>query len=130
MSQSKRKHFIGGVIGGTIGGICWMIIAGIAIKSSLLIVLPIVWGLICIVGEVKLYNDYPERKFAIMGLGIFWLLILAFIVVNNIYDKIPETLWRITTGKNQLSLLKLNIFLGCFSLWGFYWIIKDIIQKK
>lgn len=130
MKQSEKTGVVGGTIGGTIGGTAWLIIGGISIKSSITISIPIIWGLICVVAVIKLYNISPKRKFAIIGLGLLWLVILNFILGNIIYDKLPDTLGGISAGKELFSLTRLNIFLGFASLFGFYFLIKDILEKK
>ena len=130
MTQSQKTGVIGGTIGATIGFTAWLIIMGISIKSPLIILMPIIWGLICVVGVIKLYNINPSRKFAIVGIGLLWLVVLNFILGNILYDKIPDTLGSISTGKEQFSLVKINIFLGLMALLGFYFLIKDILEKK
>lgn len=130
MKQSEKTGIIGGTIGATIGGTAWLIIGGISMKSPLCILVPILWGLICIIAVLKLYNINPKRKFLIVGASLLWLVVLNFALGNILYDKIPDTLAGMSTGKEQFSLVKLNIFLGLMSLLGFYFLIKDILEKK
>lgn len=130
MAQSEKTGIIGGTIGATIGGIAWLVLLGIVIKSPFTIIIPIIWGLIGIIAVIKLYNGNPKRRFALVGLGLLWLVTLNFIFGNIMYDKIPDAFWGISTGKEQFSLVKLNILLGCLSLLGFYYLIKDIVERK
>ena len=130
MIQTDKTNYIGGIIGATIGGIAWLVCAGISIQSPLTAILPLILGIIGAFVEIKLYNNKPERKYALMGIGLLWLVIINFIFVNIIYDKLPNTFLGISTGKDTFNLTHLNISLGGISLLGFYFLIKDIIGKK
>ncbi len=128
--MDKNKGIVVGTIGATVGSIGWLVIAGIAIKSWIFSLLPIILGLVCIISVIKLNNLHPERKFAIIGLTVLWLVILNFIFGNIVYERIPDTVWGIPTGKDMFNHLKLNVFLGLFSLWGFYSVAKDLLRKE
>ena len=130
MNQSEKTAVIWGIIGATLGGTLWIIIMGISMKSVPAILLPIIWGVVCVIGALKLYDINPTRKFAVMGAGILWLIILNFVFINLIYDKIPSVLGGISTGKEQISLAKINVFLGLISILGFFFLVKDIVKKQ
>ena len=128
--QGEKAGLIGGAIGTTIGGTSWLIILGISMKSILLATVPVLWGLVGVIAVIKFYDINPERKFLIIGAGILWIVVLNFILGNILYDKIPDTLAGMSTGKDQFSLLQINIFLGLISLLGFYFILRDIFETR
>lgn len=128
--QGEKLGLIGGTIGTAIGGTSWLIILGISLKSILLATVPVLWGLIGVIAVIKLYDINPERKFLIIGAGILWIIVLNFILGNILYDKIPDTLGGMSTGKDQLSLLHINIFLGLILLLGFWFILRDIFETR
>ena len=76
MNQSEKTAVIWGIIGATLGGTLWIIIMGISMKSVPAILLPIIWGVVCVIGALKLYDINPTRKFAVMGAGILWLSLI------------------------------------------------------
>ena len=130
MAKPERFTIIMAVTGAVVGGLCWLVIMGIALKSWTCILIPVFLGAFCLYGVIKLYSRHPTRKFTIIGLAILWLVIINFISVNALYDSIPDTLGGISTGKNQISLNMLNLYLGIFSLAGFIFIIVDILGGK
>ena len=121
---------IGTTAGITLGGTAWLIVLGIAVKSQFIIMLPILFGALCIFGSLYLYHRYPERKFAINGAAILWLIVWNSILANALYDKIPDSVGGITTGKNQFSLAQVNVILIALTVLGMWFLIKDIMQKN
>lgn len=130
MTQGEKAGLIGGTVGATIGGTCWLIVLGVVLRSPVYTLIPILWGLVCIVAVVKLYSINPKRKFLLMGTALLWIVLLNFILANILYDKIPDTLAGASTGKDQISLLKVNVFLGIVSLLGFFFLIRDIFETR
>ena len=139
MQQAMKKGVIGGIIGATFGAFCWVLILGIVIKEPLLIYLPIISGLICVFGFVKLWDSFPQRIFSIVGIVILWLTILDMIFANIYYSRIPERLYHgsdplllslFSTNKAQFSPLIINLFFGVFIIIGCAFILTDIIKAR
>lgn len=130
MSQPTKPGIVGGSIGSAIGGTAWLIVIGIYIKSLPIVLITVVGAILCITGAIKLFSINPARKFSILGLLILWLVVLNFAMGNIIYDRIPDTIGGISTGKEQFSLVQFNIFLAMMSILGFFFIVKDILSKK
>ena len=120
---------LGSLVGGTVGGFGWVVLFGIANRSLLMTGVPLIVGAICVTVGMRLFDARPQRQFAIAGLAELWIVLFDLLFVNLWYDKIPETLAGITTGKAQWSLLSLNLFLLVFSMLGFACVIKDILNS-
>ena len=128
--RNAKLGIIFGSIGATVGGLLWIIIAGIAIKSILFIVIPAVLIVIFISATIVLYNRYPALWLIIIGMLILCLTAVNFIFLNLVFTQIPDSLWGIDTGKNQYALIQLNIFLGIFSFSGLFCLIFGIFKKR
>jgi hypothetical protein len=50
--------------------------------------------------------------------------------INVFYEKIPETLNGITTGKESVSLPVINFHLVLLLLAGLFFIFRDVLKKK
>ena len=128
--RNAKLGIIFGSIGATVGGLLWIIIAGIAIKSILFIVIPAVLIVIFISATIVLYNRYPALWLIIIGMLILCITAANFIFLNLVFTQIPDSLWGIDTGKNQYALIQLNIFLGIFSFSGLFCLIFGIFKKR
>lgn len=129
INASKIGPMIG-LVGAVLGSLFWLIALGAALKSWWLIIAPIVLSLICIIVAIILYSKVPKKILSIIGLVVLWVVNVNFIFVNALYNEIPETLNGVSTGKAQMSLASINIFLAAALLVGFYLIIKDITTKQ
>jgi hypothetical protein len=130
---------IGALGGMIIGCISWIIIVGVSLGSLQIIIFPIIFGLICILFAWRSYRLHPERSLSIVGAALIWLMVLNFMAANFLYELIPETIWEdapqqyvqfFTTGKSQVGLLFINIWLSIFTLAGIVLIIVDIARTK
>jgi len=128
--RNAKLGIIFGSIGATVGGLLWIVIAGIAIKSILFIVIPAVLIMIFISATTVLYNRYPALWLIIIGMLILCLATANFIFLNLVFTQIPDSLGGIDTGKNQYALIQLNIFLGIFSFSGLFCLIFGIFKKR
>jgi drug/metabolite transporter (DMT)-like permease len=118
-----------GLLGAVLGGLLWIIITGIVLKSAIFIVIPAVLMILSIVIVYLCYKKYPGKWLLILGILIIFLVAVNFIFANILYQSIPDSVGGITTGKNEMSLLQVNIFLGIFAFWGIFCIIIGTIRK-
>ena len=129
-SKNKNLGMLLGSVGAILGGLLWIVITGIVLKSILFITVPSILAVASILIVIKLYNMFPEKWYIILGLLILFLVIINLIFVNILYSKIPDFVGEISTGKNQMGLLQINIFLAIFSFWGLFCIFIRIFKKK
>ena len=129
-TRGKNLGIILGLGGAILGGLLWIIITGIIIKSAIFIILPSIIAVASILIVIKLYNMFPEKWLVILGSLILFLVIINVISVNILYPKIPDFVGEINTGKNQMGLIQLNTFLAIFSFWGLFCIFVGIFKKK
>ncbi|MCF7874121.1 MAG: hypothetical protein K9L84_00025 [Candidatus Omnitrophica bacterium] len=127
---------LGGII---IGCSSWIVILGISLDFFSIIILPVIFGLVCLFFSLKIYSLYSERSLSIIGSALAWFMALNFFIINFLYEFIPKTVWKdapreyaqlFTTGKSQFGLLFINIWLSIFILVAVFLIIVDIIQNK
>jgi len=128
--KGKNLGIILGSAGAVLGGLLWIIITGIVIKSALFIILPSIIAVASILIVIKLYYMYPEKWLVSLGSLILFLGIINVIFVNILYSRIPAFIGEISTGKNQMGLIQLNTFLAIFSFWGLFCIFAGIFKKK
>lgn len=129
MDKYEKIGLFAGVAGVTLGATAWLILLGSAIRSAVLIVLPVIFGIVCVYAVIRLYSAKPGRKLSIMGLAVIWLIFWNAILCNLYFDKIPQSIGNISTGKDQLSLVQINGMFVLFFLIGCGLILADIIRE-
>lgn len=129
MEHPQGKGAFWGIVGATIGGIGWIIILGIVLRSPAVVTISTALGVTTLFVSLKLYRIRPDRAFAVIGIVILWLIIINSIFLNVLFEMIPETLGFLTTGKSRFSLIMLNIQMGIFSIVGFFFLILDVINS-
>jgi len=130
MKHPQGKGAFWGIVGATIGGIGWIIILGVVLRSPAIATIATALGVTTLFVALKLYQISPDRAFAIIGTVLLWLIIINLIFLNLLYETIPEKLGGLATGKDQISLITLNIQIGVFSIVGFFFLILDIIDTR
>ncbi len=128
-SKGQKLGIFLGLFGTMLGGFLWIIITGIVLKSMIFIIIPAVLLIASTVIVYLIYNKYPHKWLVILGALIIFLVIVNFIFINILYQRIPDYVGDISTGRNQMGLLPINIFLGIFSLWGIFCIVLGIFKK-
>lgn len=128
--KMKNLGIIIGSGGAIFGGILWIIIAGVVLKSALFIIIPSICAVASFLIVLKLYNMFPGKWLIILGGLILFLIMVNIIFVNALYPKIPDYVGEISTGKNQMGLIQLNLFLAMFSFWGLFCIFFGIFKQK
>lgn len=113
----------------TIGGLAWLLITGAVINAWWAIGLILLIGIFSIVTSFRYIDRYPGRERAILGTLMLWVIVVNFVFANAIYDRIPDYILGISSGKAQFSLLCINLFLGLLSFLGFGLVLKDISEK-
>jgi len=130
MKHPQGKGAFWGIVGATIGGIGWIIILGVVLRSPAIATIATALGVTTLFVALKLYQISPDRAFAIIGTVLLWLIIINLIFLNLLYETIPGKLGDLATGKDQISLITLNIQIGVFSIVGFFFLILDIIDTR
>lgn len=131
MKSNKQKIGIAaGLIGAILGGLIWIIIVGIVLRSALFIAVPSIIAVASLVVFIKIYYMFPQRWLTILGALFLFLAIVNIIFINILYPIIPDYVGEISTGKNQMSLLQVYVFLAMFFVWGIFCILIDYFKKK
>jgi len=58
------------------------------------------------------------------------LAAVNFVFGNLIFDRIGDSLWGISTGKEAFSRLHLNLLLVAMALLGFYLVVQNRIKRS
>ena len=64
------------------------------------------------------------------GIKIILSELAIAVLTSFAMAKIPDFVGEISTGKNQMGLLQLSLFLAVFSFWGLFCIFVGILKKK
>ena len=112
MKRVKKIGLLVATMGTVLGGTLWVLILGIYFTSPGLIFICVIWGMIGLIGTIKLYDVRPHRKLALAAVLLIWLTTLNFTLGNILYERIPFSLDGIPTGKEKFSLVELNLLLG------------------
>jgi hypothetical protein len=119
-----------GSLGAILGSLLWIIITGVVLKSMIFIIIPAVIMIAGMAVFYLFYKKYPQKWLVILGALIVFLVMVNLIFANILYQRIPDYIGGISTGKEQMGLLQVNIFLGVFAFWGIFCIIVGLIRKR
>jgi hypothetical protein len=122
----SKKWFLWLTLTVTAIGVVWIIIAGIVRNSFWLTAIPLLLGIACIAGAVKLYSLRPDRAFAILGITVLWYIVTNFVFANLLSLSIPGELSDVNAPFLAARLTMLNIQIGFLSSVGFMFIIMDL----
>jgi hypothetical protein len=109
-----------GIMGGALGSVIWLFITGLATNSPFFAFVPTFCGLVGGFFALFLLTRKPERRQIIAGGVILWLVAVNLVFGNLLFDRIPPTVWGMSTGKEMFSRLHLNLLLVAMSLFGVY----------
>jgi len=130
LSKGQNLGIFLGSFGALLGGLLWIIITGIALKSIIFMIIPVVLLIAGMAIVYLFYKKYPDRWLVILGALIIFLVVVNFIFANILYQMIPDYIGGISTGKDQMGPLQINIFLGIFAFWGIFCIILGVFKKR
>ena len=130
MQESQKAGMKWGIVGSIIGGFSWLVILAMVLKSWPIGVIALAAGCIGLLASWRLIDKRPERSLAILGAAVLWIINSNLIFLNLLYDRIPQEINGMTTGKSQISLIQLNGFLAIFAVIGFILVVKDILNKE
>ncbi len=112
-----------------LGGVSWLVISGIVIGS------PLVWGLSLGAGlSLWLAARYafgarPERWSTILGVAMLCVLLVNALLLDPVWDRIPERLLGVPTGQSTVPLLQIRLTLGLLAALALTLIARDF-QKE
>lgn len=109
-----------GIMGGALGSVIWLFITGLAIQSWFFMTVPLLCGLAGGFFALLLLSRKPEQRQIIAGSVILLLVAINLVFGNLLFDRIPLTVWGMSTGKEGFSRLHLNLLLVAMSLFGIY----------
>lgn len=130
MSQPQAQGMVGALIGSMGGGFAWLVMTGFVIGSPIVSVLAIVIGVVGFIGGMKIVQACPERRLTIVGLGLIWIALFNVVFVNHVYERIPETVGGMTTGKHVLDALSLTVIVAAIGLVGFGIVMRDLLHQR
>ncbi|MBD3412845.1 MAG: hypothetical protein GF421_00240 [Candidatus Aminicenantes bacterium] len=139
MNPSIKKGLMAGIIGAAIGAYGWAVLLGLVIKDVLLIILPILFGLICVFGFIRLRGTFPQKKWLLTGSTVVWIIITNLALFNAYYPRITDQLYHgknellrtlLSTNKAQVNPLVINLLFGIILVCGVGLILMDVIRSK
>lgn len=128
MMNAETKNMAGGLLGTTGGGFAWVVVTGFVTGTPIVSLLAVILGVVCFAGSMALFRARPERRLMIIGLAFIWIALFNIIFINLIYNRIPDTVAGITTGKEALSSLNLTVLMAAFAVLGFAMVARDFLH--
>jgi len=128
-TSSRRVGFLGGLAGVILGGVSWLVISGIVIGS------PLVWGLSLAVGlglwlaAQRAFAARPDRWSTILGVVMLCILLFNALLLDPVWDRIPERLLGVPSGRGPVPLLQIRLTLGLLAALALTLIARDF-QKE
>jgi len=130
MKDSRRTGIIAGSAGAIFGSLIWIIILGITLKSIYIAVIPMILGLLAFLVVVFIANKKPDKFLRITGVLLVYISGINLVFLNFLFNRIPDTIGGVSTGKSLFTLLQLNFFVGIFLIAGIIILIKDFRASK
>ena len=128
-TPDRRIGFLGGLAGVILGGVSWLVISGIVIGA------PLVWGLSLATGlglwlaARHAFATRPERWSTILGVVMLCVLLFNALLLDPVWDRIPERLFGVHTGRGPVPLLQIRFTLGLLAALALTLIARDF-QKE
>ncbi|MGH7614288.1 MAG: hypothetical protein ACREMW_09665 [Gemmatimonadales bacterium] len=128
-SPDRRIGLLGGLAGVIFGGLSWLVISGIVIGA------PLVWGLSLAAGlglwiaARHAFAARPERWGTILGVVMLSILLVNALLLDPVWERIPDRLLGVTTGRGQAPLLQIRFTLGLLAALALAFIARDF-QKE
>jgi hypothetical protein len=129
MTHLQKIGIVAGVIGTFLGCTAWMFLLGFALGEPVLIIAPIATGALCGGVGLWLFKVRPRRYLGICGLAGLWLVMLNGILANAYFDRIPETLGGMSTGKTGWALFQVNFFVVALGLFASFGIVREFLKE-
>src|SRR2546428_10518765 len=110
-SMGRRAGFRGSLVGIVVGGLSWIVMAGLIIRDILLWAPASALGAGLIWLAMWAYARRPERAIAILGGTALGVAAICALYPQPVWDRIPDQ-WGGTAGKPGLLPSELLGFLG------------------
>lgn len=129
MKDARKAGLVIGSAGAIFGSILWIVILGAVLKSVITVTIPIALGIICFFAVVILADRYPERYLSILGVMILLVSEINFVFANLLFERIPNEVCGISTGKECFTAVHINIFIAIFFIAGLALILTDALRR-
>ncbi len=129
MIDNKKLGLIYGSLGAILGGILWITLLGIVLKSFFIISLSLLLAALSFATVLFFSKKYPNNDLSTFGILTLWLTSINLIFINTLYEEIPKNIGTLSTGKESLTLGEINFFLGVLFLTGLFLTFKGFINN-
>ncbi len=129
MSNPETNGMTGGLLGTAGGGFAWIVITGFVIGAPIVSGLAVILGLVCFAGGMVLFRAQPQRRLTVIGLAIIWVALFNVIFVNFYYERIPDTIGGITSGKGAWSSQSVTVLMAVLAVVGFGIVAWEFVRK-
>lgn len=129
MTKSERIGFIGGSAGASIGSLVWAVFLGLKIGQIWIVLGALLGMVIGVYVPITLYKKYSDKRKSIMGVLIFWLTSINFVLANTMFRYFPE-IESNPSANIDIVFFQINIMLFVMSAAGMGFIISDISKKQ
>ena len=130
MTRSERIGIIGGFVGAAFGSVAWLIVFGIIVRWPFAAAAPFVLAGLGVIGAIRLLDAYPERRLTAAGLLLLWIAAINLVFLNVLWDRIPETVNRMPTGKTPTGMLWATVVILGLAALGLALFVKDRLAAR
>ena len=125
----RGAGFQGSLVGIVVGGLSWIVFAGLIVRNILLWAPAIAMGAGLIWLAMWAYARWPERAITILGVTALCVVVICALYLQAVWNRIPDQLC-VTTGKSAFSPNELRVFLGLVAAAGAALVARDLLFKR
>jgi len=127
--MGRGAGFRGSLVGIVVGGLSWIVMAGLIVRDILLWAPAIALGAGLIWLAMWAYARRPERAMAILGGTALCVVVICALYLQPIWNRIPDQVC-VTTGKSAFLPIELLVFLGLIAAGSAALVARDLLLKR
>ena len=128
-APDQKIGFLGGLAGVILGGVSWLVISGFVIGAPLVWGVALGCGLGLWLGARRAFAVHPERWSTILGGVMLCVLLVNALLLDTVWDRIPERLFGVTTGRTTMPLLQIRLTVGLLAILALTLIARDFRKE-
>jgi len=107
-----------GHVGAMCGGFSWMLLLGAVLGDVALLFLAAGGLLAGLAGGLRLMTRFPRQQRRVTGGGLIWMALWSGTVLAVWWDRIPESVGGMTTGKSTAGAIAAGCVLAAVAIVG------------
>lgn len=128
-TPSQSAGFLGGLAGVIIGGVSWLVIAGVVTGEPVVCGLAFGAGAGLWMAARRAFAAMPDRWGTILGVVMLVVLLVNALLLDPVWDRIPARLFGMPTGRGFMPLLQIRVTLGLLAVLALTLIARDFFKE-